>query len=335
MKKSGALSLIAAGAAAATALVVSRYRRDLADRRSATSRWSKTALTESGPVQYAELGRGPALLSVHGAGGGWDQGLLIARELTNGFRIIAPSRFGYLATPAPDDASIAAQADAHAALLDHLQIAKAVVMGMSAGAPSAIELALRHPERVAALILLVPRTYDPTGSVGVDGAIQSRAVLRMVQSAADFPFWLATHIARGALVRFLGVPPDLEGRAGARERHRVTDFLRSIMPLSERIEGIRLDSTGSPGPWTLDRVTAPTLIVSAEDDLFRTLPGARYTADGIPGAQLVVLASGGHLMLGQEQHVRDVIENFLNETSSGLESRSHAPQPDGTIDAPA
>ncbi|MFX8418052.1 hypothetical protein ABTL59_19245, partial [Acinetobacter baumannii] len=88
--------------------------------RSLSSNGVKTAITSVGPVEYAEKGPhdGAALLSIHGAGGGWDQGLAnIAGLVSNAYRVIAPSRFGYLGTPVPTDTSPARQADAHAALL--------------------------------------------------------------------------------------------------------------------------------------------------------------------------------------------------------------------------
>ncbi|WP_428834589.1 alpha/beta fold hydrolase [Nonomuraea maheshkhaliensis] len=75
--------------------------------------------------------------------------------------MIAISRFGYLRTPLPADASPAAQADALAAALDALEISSAAVMGVSAGAPSAVQLALRHSRKVSALALVVPGQYAP------------------------------------------------------------------------------------------------------------------------------------------------------------------------------
>jgi pimeloyl-ACP methyl ester carboxylesterase len=85
--------------------------------------------TSYGPIEYAEAGNGPPVLVIHGAGGGFDQGLDIGEKLVrNGFRVIAPSRFGYLRTPLPQDASAAAQADAHAALLDALHIERCAVV---------------------------------------------------------------------------------------------------------------------------------------------------------------------------------------------------------------
>jgi len=96
------------------------------------------------------------------AGGGYDQGLWIARDsLGEGFRIIAPSRFGYLRTPLPQDASPAAQADAYACLLDALNISKVAVMGISAGASSSMQFALRYPERTSSLVLIVLELMPP------------------------------------------------------------------------------------------------------------------------------------------------------------------------------
>jgi pimeloyl-ACP methyl ester carboxylesterase len=121
------------------------------------------------PIEYGEQGVGIPLLSIHGAGGGFDQGLANAAELAgDGFRIIAPSRFGYLRTPVPQDVSPAAQADAHSALLSRLNIPKAIVVGVSAGARSAVELALRHPEKVSALVLTVPGLYSPDDPVSIE-----------------------------------------------------------------------------------------------------------------------------------------------------------------------
>jgi pimeloyl-ACP methyl ester carboxylesterase len=296
---------------AATAGTYLRYRRDIAAARRALAQGGKVIATRAGPIEYADEGAGDAVLVIHGAGGGYDQGLLIGRDLPAGHRLIAPSRFGYLRTPIPPDSSIAAQADAHAALLDALAIDEAIVVGVSAGAPSAIELALKYPRRVKALILLVPRAYDPSAAVGPDQSTPSRIVLTMIETSADFLFWLAIPFARSALVRFFGIRPELERNATEEDHARITRIMRGILPLSERVAGIDLDGRHRLEPWPLGQIAAPTLIVSAEDDLFGTLPGARFTASHIAGAELKVLESGGHLMLGQTERVRGWIADFL------------------------
>lgn len=299
----------------------SRYRKEMDALRADLDTESSIAETDQGDIEYAEQGQGKPALVIHGAGGGYDQGLIIGRDLGDDFRVIAPSRFGYLKTPAPADPSPAAQAEAHAALLDFLSIHRAIVVGASAGAPSAIELALRHPDRVSALILLVPRAYDPSQSIGVDQSGPSQAVLRLIERAADFPFWAATRLQRSAVVRFLGVPPSVEATAPEEERERVNEILRSIQPLSVRVRGIEVDSATTIEPWPLERITVPTLIISAEDDLFRTLPGAEFTAKHIKGAELHVLNEGGHLMVGQTAQVRKWIAGFLRKQAEPKRKR--------------
>src|SRR5688572_13998823 len=126
--------------------VARSYQQDLQAARERIATSSSVARTACGAIEYAEAGSGPAVLVVHGAGGGFDQGLDFAGDLAaSGFRVIAVSRFGYLRTPLPADASAAAQADAHACLLDALGIPRAAVIGASAGAPSSLQFALRYP----------------------------------------------------------------------------------------------------------------------------------------------------------------------------------------------
>lgn len=320
------LRVLSAAACAAGLFTYARYRKDIRAIRDAVDRRSTIAETTAGEVEYAEAGEGEPMLVIHGAGGGYDQGLLLASDFDGDYRFIAPSRFGYLKTPVPADASPAAQADAHAALLDILGIKRAIVMAASAGGPSAIELALRHPERVSALILLVPRTYHPTQAVGADESVPSRAVLRLIEQSADFLFWLAMRVSRGSVVRFFGVPPEVDAKASEEDRARVSELMTSVLPLSARVRGIQVDSLTQMSPWPLERITVPTLVISAEDDLYKTLPGARFTAEHIPNAELKVLPSGGHLMVGRGAQVQKLVGDFLrrNRTAKRKPSLSKA-----------
>ena len=118
-----AVLLVGVVAAAVSGLTYTSYRRDIDRARGRVSTGSQIVQTPCGPIQYAVAGDGPPVLVVHGAGGGYDQSLDFAEPLArSGFRVIAMSRFGYLGTPLPTDASAAAQADAHACLLDALKI---------------------------------------------------------------------------------------------------------------------------------------------------------------------------------------------------------------------
>lgn len=300
-----------------------RFRRELDEIVARLEQGSAVVRTDRGDIEFGRKGEGEPVLLIHGAGGGYDQGLFVGEELFgSGHDIIAPSRFGYLRTPLPADPSPAAQADAHGALLDHLGVDRCIVLGISAGAPSAIELALRYPERVSSLILVVPRTYHPQTEVSTEDTPANRMIIELMEQSADYLYWLAIRFGRAQLVRFFGVPPEIDAKAPPEERERVTTMMRNALPLSKRAEGIRADGLAEISEWPLDRIRVPTLVISVADDLFRTAPGAQYTAERIPGAELKLMDNGGHLMLGRSAEVRALIRDFLGRRPLSRTSRS-------------
>jgi pimeloyl-ACP methyl ester carboxylesterase len=127
---------------------VSRYREDMRlawDRINAVP--AGRLETRFGTIEYTGKGQGVPLLVCHGVLGchvdgvdGW-----WSTMPGPGFRIIAPSRFGYFGSSLPRGATAAGQADAYVLLLDHLGIGRAVVLGFSAGSGSVLEFGLRHP----------------------------------------------------------------------------------------------------------------------------------------------------------------------------------------------
>src|SRR4029450_1913730 len=98
----------------------------------------------------------PSPCHADGVHGGW------TRMLGEGFRVTAPSRFGYFGSTLPSHATPADQAEVYALLLDHLGVDHAAVLAYSAGSASALELTLRHPDRVVGLILANARLGGPT-----------------------------------------------------------------------------------------------------------------------------------------------------------------------------
>ncbi|PZQ13478.1 MAG: alpha/beta hydrolase [Rhodanobacter denitrificans] len=317
--------VLAVAAVAAALSIVYAYRRDLRRAHAAVT-GAPVAITTAGPIEYAEAGSGLPVLSIHGAGGGWDQGLANVADLFGPeYRVIAPSRFGYLGTPLPADASDAAQGDAHAALLAELGVGRAIVVGASAGARSAIALALRHPDRVTALILIVPATFAPDSPVRVDRSHSSALAFRLVKLGADFTWWAVAKLAPSVWVRFLGVAPSLLDAAAPLDRAAVMAAVRHVQPLSRRMRGIGHDSVPQTERPPLERIRAPTLVVTARDDLFNTLPAARFAAATIPRAEWVVYESGGHLLVGRHTDLRVVLRGFLRRADSvGLHMRGAA-----------
>jgi pimeloyl-ACP methyl ester carboxylesterase len=296
--------------------VYASYQRDIQQARQRIATGSQIVQTPCGPIEYALAGEGPAVLLVHGAGGGYDQSLAFGQALVSrGFRVIAMSRFGYLRTPLPKDATAFAQADAHACLLDALNISRAAVVGVSAGAPSSMQFALRHPDRCSAMVLLVPAAYVPRPAnappmltpVGTDFLFDTA-----LQS--DFLFWTAIRFARATMIEsILATPLAIVQNASPAEQARVDEFLELILPVSPRRLGLLNDAaiTASLQRYELERITMPTLAISMVDDLFGTFDGARYTAEHIAGARFIGYPSGGHLWVGHQDEVVSELLAFL------------------------
>lgn len=272
--------------------------------------------TRCGPTEYQKAGTGTPLLMVHGSGGGHDQGMAFASTLAQrGIRVIAMSRFDYLRTPMPVDASPAAQAATHVYLLDALGVNQAVVAGGSAGGPSALQMEIRHPGRVSALMLVMPLAYKPITSADSAQPLAPWAeALLMRLIGSDFLFWVALHVARDQVIRYVvATPPEQVSAASPTERTRINALLDHILPVSARAEGLRSDSVlgKSLCPSALDTVRAPTLIVSVRDDGFGTYASAQYTARQIKGAKFVGFEHGGHVWVGHDDEVMAEIEKLV------------------------
>jgi pimeloyl-ACP methyl ester carboxylesterase len=280
------------------------------------ARRSSVLQTGAGPLEYAVAGRRPPVLMIHGTGGGFDQGLLFGNGLREaGFQIIAPSRFGYLRSALPADASPAHQADVLVALLDHMGLDRVAIAGGSAGALTAAEFALRHADRCAHLILIV-LAANLTGRDPVSfTAVQRMAVGRVLKS--DAWFWAFATLAPDTLLRtLLATDPALLDRASAEERQRADLIREGLMPISHKTQGLRNDGhwAGAPAVTAFEDIAVPTLILSCADDLFGTAETARLLADRIPAARLVIYPDGGHIWLGHDSDLARETSDFLTGT---------------------
>jgi len=310
------LSGVALGLAAAALFVRWRFDTDIERARDRVHRGSLLIETCCGPIEYQEAGTGVPLLAVHGSGGGFDQGIAFAAPLAKqGIRVIAMSRFGYLRTPMPADPSAEAQADAHACLLDALGTTRAAVMGGSAGAPSALQMAIRNPDRVTALILLVPLAYKPPTQGNSAPPLAPWVETTMMSViGSDFLFWATTYVARDQMINVVfATPPALLATASATERARINAMLDTILPVSDRAAGLRSDSAVGKhlAPAALDSIRMPTLIISARDDGYGTYASAQYTANQIAGARFIGFEHGGHTWVGHNDEVMAEIVKLI------------------------
>jgi pimeloyl-ACP methyl ester carboxylesterase len=277
-----------------------------ADRKAAIGRVTGKSVvipTRYGPMEFAEQGNGPPLLMIHGTGGGFDQGLMFSRDTIQlGVRVIAPSRFGYLRSSWPAEPSAEHQADAFVDLLDQLKLNKVVVAGGSAGAISAVQFALRHPERTSGLILIVPAANVEGHDPNQMSREQEWLVRRLVTS--DFLFWAGRKVFPRQMIGFLlATDPALLAQVPPAERDRAYDILDQILPISRRWRGMLNDAelAGHPARVDFSKLRVPLLIMSASDDRFGTAATARAIARQVPGSRLVLYPAGGHIFLGHQK----------------------------------
>lgn len=306
--------VLAAAATVAFLAIYASYNSEVGAARERVLAGSKVIETARGPIEYTTYGQGSPVLVIHGAGGGYDQGLVTAKRFVGEvYQSIIPSRFGYLRTPMPtngDASTPAAQADNHAALLDALGINnKVIVVGASAGALSSIEFSLRYPDRTAGLVLLVPALL----------AEEEAAANPMVDiiTKNDFAFWLFSKLLGSNLVETIfGTPSALFDGLSESEQQGIQELKNTLYPMSMRYEGVKNDNKNSFAATTrypYESINVPTLLVSAKDDLFKTYSEAEYAAKYIPNAKFVAFESGGHLILRHASEVRDQVQQHISE----------------------
>jgi pimeloyl-ACP methyl ester carboxylesterase len=310
------LSALAAVSLGATWVFALAQREILAAHRWIDAAGSQVASTPCGPIEYVVRGQGQPVLLLHGTSGGLAQGILLAERLGEGFQYVIPSRFGYFGTPLPSDGSPAAQAEAHVCLLDTLGVERAAVWAGSAGALSAMELAANHPDRVSRLVLLSPAAWSPDMERNTQPIAPAVALLiKHVILKSDFAFWLMSKVARPPLMGFLGIPLNVEAQLTADEQAFVEQIVRTLLTVSRQQNGLLNEAKNHDHRQrtALERIAAPTLILSAADDPFGTQPGAKYTAKHIHNAQPIWPDQGGHLLLGGQEKLWATQAQFLRD----------------------
>ncbi|GII78773.1 alpha/beta hydrolase [Sphaerisporangium rufum] len=263
----------------------------------------RTATTRLGPVEYDLYGtRGPVVLVVHAGLGGADQGRLFADWLRgDGFRILSPSRPGYLGTPLDSGRTNEEQADLLAALLDGLGIDRVGVLAISAGGPVGYTFAARHPGRVWGVVAI---SAQSTPRPAAEPAPVQRAFLNAIgQKIAALTAKISLEaIVKGTLDETSTFTAE---QRAARVAYimgtpRVRAFFQAMFattfPYQRRWPGTDNDAaqlrhTGPP----LERITAPTLVVHGRQDGDVPFSDGEYAAGRIPRAEHHWLEQDDHL----------------------------------------
>jgi pimeloyl-ACP methyl ester carboxylesterase len=234
----------------------------------------------------------------------------------NPFRLIAVSRPGYLRTPLEVGTTAEDQADALAALLDSLGIERVAVVGISGGGPATLMFALRHPERCWALAMV----SAVSGHLIPQLALWQKVAGVLLNT--DPGLWLFGPLAEKELLALSTIDDALLERISEdpEKLHVVMSILHPL-PASSRRAGFNADmKLFSQAPrYPIENVRIPTLVVHGTADMVVPREHGEFVANGVPGAELLLIEGGGHLCAAthKEQVLPRVID-FLSE---------HAPTP--------
>jgi pimeloyl-ACP methyl ester carboxylesterase len=247
-------------------------------------------------VHYKTADQGePTLMLLHGFGASLFSWREVREPLSQIGSVIAFDRpaFGLTERPLPGDwsgenpYSPEAQADLTVALLDELGLERAVLIGHSAGGTIALLTALRHPERVQALVQVGAAVYEGGGTPG-----WLRPLLRTPQMRHLGPLLVRSIGARGQdLIRSAWHDPGKitpQIVAGYKKPlqaenwdHALWEFILASHPLDL--------------PNRLEEITVPVLVITGDDDRWVPTPQSVHLADELPNAELAILPVCGHV----------------------------------------
>jgi 2-hydroxy-6-oxonona-2,4-dienedioate hydrolase len=302
---------------ATAAYVTALYWRDMGRAYQRIAGRSALIPSPFGDIEYSQGGAGTPVLVIHGSGGGFDQGELMARALLGErLRWIAPSRFGYLRSTFHPGATFDDQANAYAHLLDRLGVKKVAVVTLSHGGPSALLFAVLHPERVSSLTLISAGVA--ASSKQGQAAANERGDRLMTIFKHDVLYWGISKLLRGTLMELMGATEAVIAGMTPKQRTLVDEIIDTMNPVAPRAAGAAFDNGAAMPNQRISAIRTPTLILHAVDDTLQLFHNAEFAAATIPDARLVRFDRGGHLLLSVEhskvreltqQHILDHADN--------------------------
>ena len=264
-------------------------------------------------LYYEEVGQGTPILFVHEFASdhrGWEPQL---REFGKRHRCIAYAARGYTPSDVPADES--AYTYRHVmrdavAVLDHLKIDKAHLIGLSMGGYTSLQVALNHPDRVRSLVLA------GTGSGGErwytdDFHAHSRAVGDQFERDGAGAV-AATYGQSASRIPFLLKDPrgyaEFTTRLAEHEPRGSANTSRGFQGARPSLYDFEAD---------IRRLTTPALIVVGDED-DRCIEPALFLKDAIPASGLVVMPKTGHVVNLEEPDLFNaVVGDFLARVEAG------------------
>jgi len=265
--------------------------------------WGQNQFLSVGDVtlRYEVSGHGPAVVLLHGWSNSLESWHFLAPELSSDYTVIRYDRRGFGASEGSPDVSLD-PVDLRA-LLDSLGIEKAVVVGHSQGAGSALRFALTFPERLDGLVLF--GSAAPSG-FGLPWNGPDALPPGMAQTARERGLAAVKAQFDGHPIT-AGWVDGTDGREISKVMFAAYDGRDLLDPVPSA------NATNPPNMSNLSSVAVPTLVITGELEIpyFQVVAGA--LAYGIPNAERVVVFGGGHSVhLQQPERFNAEIRRFLS-----------------------
>lgn len=277
-------------------LIVQRIRCSIAEEKSKerlSAYGAETVNLEYGNISFVDRGKGESILSIHGIFGGYDQAYDTCKDFSSDYRIIAPSRFGYLGSDILGNGTPAEQATAYVSLLDKLGIEKVYLLATSAGGSVAIRFALDYPERTKGLILYcsaMPLTEKPD---------------KYLKYAGPPPFLcnsFTMFLLSPLFKLIMGMEPST---------------IYDMLPVGDRKDGVVLDASVTNidmakeyEDYHIEELQVPTLVFHAKDDKLANYADTEKAVKRFANCTFISFENGGHLMEGHEKEIKKAVSNF-------------------------
>jgi 3-oxoadipate enol-lactonase len=258
-------------------------------------------------LHWESFGEGPPVLLIPGQGMTADGWWSTIPVLATSFRVIAfDNRDTGRSSRSPWPYSVAQMAHDAVAVLDAAGEQRAHVYGISLGSLVAQEVALRHPDRVQALVLGASSAggfaaYKPSPS-----SFAQTFLMRAGTMGPEEAEWAAVPYTYAEKTRRLH--PE---RIATDIAHRVSS---PPEPLAYMHQGAVVAAHDAYG--RINQMTAPTLVVHGEQDVFVPPANALVLAEKIPAAQLRLWPDAAHMYTIDEPRADEEIERFLLDHSA-------------------
>jgi len=202
----------------------------------------------------------------------------------------------------PGPYTVAEMADDAVSVLDAAGVDAAHVYGISLGGMIAQEVALRHPERVRALVL---GATTAGGAAHVPAAAEVVAFVQLrAQMTAEHAVWASVPI---------NYAPRTRTEGGDRIAEDIAQRLR--FPVEAEYYSAQLAAANGHDARVAD-IRAPTLVVHGEEDVLIPPVNGERLAAAIPGAELSLWPGAAHLYFTDEPEVDRDVAAWLSERSS-------------------